>query len=44
MLRCARGLRLEYAEDAKALIATIQVVAAHLATVAAANGYRSGAR
>lgn len=32
-------LRLEYAEDADALIAISQAVATHFATVAAANGY-----
>ncbi len=32
-------LRLQYAEDADALIAISQAVATHFATVAAANGY-----
>ena len=32
-------VRLDYAEDADALIASSQVVATHFATVAAANGY-----
>lgn len=32
-------LRLDYAEDADALIASSQVVATHFATVAAANDY-----